>query len=80
MYFASIDGGDRQSTFSSQLSKVFINANGLVVWYPSFRLYVSCNMDFSAFPYDSHECPIIVAPWSSRWRTLQQLVASNQWA
>ncbi|KAI1724028.1 neurotransmitter-gated ion-channel ligand binding domain-containing protein [Ditylenchus destructor] len=40
-----------------------VSNNGRVFSAGTFSFYVTCEFDFSAYPYDEQECPIVLADW-----------------
>jgi len=40
-----------------------VNYRGQVIGVGAFTFHVTCQFDFSSFPFDTQECPIVLADW-----------------
>lgn len=66
-----------ESTLPVWNSRVVLYSSGRVQWTPTFNFVASCNLNFDGYPYDVHECPIAVGPWSYNHRELKFSVYSD---
>ncbi|KHJ43128.1 Neurotransmitter-gated ion-channel ligand binding domain protein [Trichuris suis] len=48
----------------------WVESTGRVEYFPMFRHHVTCNFDFSDYPYDVQECPIVLGSWSHSLKEL----------
>ncbi|CDW57242.1 Acetylcholine receptor-like protein cup-4 [Trichuris trichiura] len=48
----------------------WVESTGRVEYFPMFRHHVTCNFDFSDYPYDIQECPIVLGSWSHSLKEL----------
>lgn len=44
--------------------KVWVHYDGRIIFFPQFSLKATCLFDYSDYPYDVQQCPLILGSWS----------------
>lgn len=58
--------------------QIWVHNDGRIIYFPMFVLKATCLFDYSEYPYDIQQCPLILGSWSYTLRDLDVIPAVKE--